>query len=453
MLGALAGARGGAFVLRPAPEEEVEAAVELVAASLAAGRRALVLAPEAAPVPATAAAIRAAFGDRACLFLGGDKRSRFRMWLDVRAGRYDVVVGTRPAIFSPLEDVGLVYVTRESHAAHREDRAPYYHVRDVALARAGLEGATCVLSALCPSSEAAALGLPHVAPAGKRWLPVEVVKPWPEGRAPRLVQALKTARRGFLYAPLPGAGFAQVCRACGEPAACAACGGAMRSEEGSIRCVVCEAPGRCRACGASDFGIRPGGEERVEAWASRVAGAKVRRASVPRLPADGEVLVGGADDVRDLGPAALDLVGILDADLAERRPGLASRERSLATWFEAAGWARPAGRVIVQAGRAGDPAVQALVRGNPERFHADEARRRAAAGFPVGAPVFRVAGDGSAVERIEVLEPITLLVSGSTPRLVCLLALDIGRVEEFGATMRELAAAGAVDRVEAEPHL
>jgi primosomal protein N' (replication factor Y) len=282
---------------------------------------------------------------------------------------------------------------------------------------------------------------------------VEVVKPGPEGRAPRLVQALKTARRGFLYAPLPGAGFAQVCRACGEPAACAACGGAMRSEEGSIRCVVCEAPGRCRACGASDFGIRPGGEERVEAWASRVAGAKVRRASVPRLPADGEVLVGGADDVRDLGPAALDLVGILDADLAERRPGLASRERSLATWFEAAGWARPAGRVIVQSGRAGDPAVQALVRGNPERFHADEARRRAAAGFPVGAPVFRVAGDGSAVERIEVLEPITLLVSGSTPRLVCLLALDIGRVEEFGATMRELAAAGAVERVEAEPHL
>jgi primosomal protein N' (replication factor Y) len=344
-------------------------------------------------------------------------------------------------------------VTRESNAAHREDRAPYYHVRDVAIARARLVGAVCVLSALCPSSEAAALGLPQVAPAVKRWPPVEVVKPGPEGRAPRLVQVLKTARRGFLYAPLPGAGLAQVCRACGEPAACASCGGALRSEDASVRCVVCEAPGRCRACGASDFGIRPGGEERVEAWASRLASAKVRRVSVARLPLDGEVLVGGADDVRDLGPGALDLVGILDADLAERRAGLASRERSLATWFEAAGWARPAGRVIVQSSRAGDPAIQALVRGNPERFHADEARRRTGAGFPVGAPVFRVAGDGSAIERIESLRPITLLVSGSAPRIVCLLALDLERLAQFGEAMRELAAAGAVERVEAEPHL
>jgi primosomal protein N' (replication factor Y) len=453
LLGALHDDLGGGFVLRPAPEEEVEAAVHVVASSLAAGRRALVLVPEAAPVPATAAAILGAFGDRACLFLGGDRRSRFRTWLDVRAGRYDVVVGTRPAIFAPLEEVGLVYVTRESHAAHREDRAPYYHVRDVALARARLEGSTCVLSALCPSSEAAALRLPQVSPAVKSWPPVEVVKPGPEGRAPRLVGALKTARRGFLYAPLPGAGLAQVCRECAEPASCAACGGALRSEEGSVRCVVCEAPGRCRACGASNFGIRPGGEERVESWASRVAAAKVRRASVARLPGDGEVLVGGADDVRDLGPAALDLVGILDADLAERRAGLASRERSLATWFEAAGWARPAGRVIVQASRAGDPAVQALVRGNPERFHEDEARRRSEAGFPVGAPVFRVAGDASALERIRALEPITLLVSGSAPHIVCLLALDLGDVDAFGATMRELAAAGAVERVEAEPHL
>lgn len=220
-----------------------------------------------------------------------------------------------------------------------------------------------------------------------------------------------------------------------------------------MRCVVCEAPGRCRACGASNFGIRPGGQERVESWASRVAAAKVRRATVARLPGEGEVLVGGADDVRDLGPAALDLVGILDADLAERRAGLASRERSLATWFEAAGWARPAGRVIVQASRAGDPAVQALVRGNPERFHEDEARRRSEAGFPVNAPVFRVAGDGSALERIRALEPITLLVSGTAPRVVCLLALDLAGVDAFGAAMRELAAAGAVERVEAEPHL
>ena len=58
--------------------------------------------PEAAPVPATARALRTAFGDRVCLYLGGDKRRRYRDWLAVRDGRYDVVVGTRPAVFAPL---------------------------------------------------------------------------------------------------------------------------------------------------------------------------------------------------------------------------------------------------------------------------------------------------------------------------------------------------------------
>ena len=57
--------------------------------------------PEATPVPATAAAIVEAFGDRAALYLGGSKRARYRMWLDIAAGRFDVVVGTRPAVFAP----------------------------------------------------------------------------------------------------------------------------------------------------------------------------------------------------------------------------------------------------------------------------------------------------------------------------------------------------------------
>ena len=84
-----------------------------------------------------------AFGDRAALFLGGDKRTRYRTWLEIAAGRYDVVIGTRPAVFAPVERLGLVYVGRESHPAHREDRAPYYHVRDVALRRARLEDGVC----------------------------------------------------------------------------------------------------------------------------------------------------------------------------------------------------------------------------------------------------------------------------------------------------------------------
>ncbi|MDP9300258.1 MAG: primosomal protein N', partial [Actinomycetota bacterium] len=140
------GRASGAFIVRPAPEDEQAAAVHAVGACLAHGRCAIVVVPEAAPVPATATALRAAFGDRVCLYLGGDKRQRYRDWLAVRGGRYDVVVGTRPSVLAPLRNVGLVYVSRESHAAHREDRAPYHHVRDVALRRTRLSAGTCVLS-------------------------------------------------------------------------------------------------------------------------------------------------------------------------------------------------------------------------------------------------------------------------------------------------------------------
>ena len=453
LLRALSGATAGAVVLRPAPEEEASTILEAAAACVVSGRRALVLVPEASPVPATARLLADAFGDRLALHLGGDRRERYRRWLAVAAGRFDVVVGTHASVFAPLAELGLVVIARESHRSHREDRSPYYHVRDVAVERARRAGAVCVLSALCPSSEAAALRLAEVVPPDRRWPPVEVVRPGPEGRAPRLVRALRETTRGFLFAPLPGYGVAQVCRSCGAPAACAACGGMLRAADGAVRCVVCEAPGRCASCGAANFGIRRGGAERVEEWADALAPVRVRRPARPRAPREREILVGGPESVRDLGPLDLDLVGILDADLAERRPGIGAREQALATWMEAVGWARPHGRAIVQASRASDPLVQAVVRGTPHRFHADEARRRLDAGFPVGAAVFRVAGTEPLHRRLEELDPVTLIGSMLGDTVVCLVAVDRSAVPAFGALARELAGTGVVTRVEAEPHL
>ncbi|MEW6059859.1 MAG: hypothetical protein AB1551_06950 [Actinomycetota bacterium] len=446
----------GAFVVRPAPEDEVSVALESVGAAVMAGRTALVLVPEAEPMPATAAAVQNTFGDTVAVFLGGSKRERYRMWLDIRGGRYRCVVGTRAAVFAPVPHLGLIFVSRESHAMHREERSPYYHVRDVALTRASLIGGACVMSAMCPSLETTAVKHKAVEPQERRWPAVEVVRPGPEGRAPRLVSALKSARRAFLFAPLPGYGVARVCRACGEPAACAACGGLVRAEEGRIRCAVCEVDGLCANCGASDFGIARGGAERVEEWAGRIASVPVRRigrGEAPRPVGGAEILVGGIEAVKDFDLAGLDLVGILDADLAARRPGLAARGRALASWMEAAAWARPDGRVIVQTAHPNDAAVQALVAGKPERFHRAETPRLAEAGFSVGAPVFRVVGRTGLEAQLGALRPKTLLVSAFENETVCLVALDPGDIAFFGRTMRVLAERGVVTRVEAEPHL
>jgi primosomal protein N' (replication factor Y) len=436
--------------LRPVPELEQATAVEGVAATLAAGRKAILIVPEADPLPATARAVVEALGNRVALFVGGDRRSRYRMWLDVRTGRYDVVVGTRGAVFAPLRDLGLIWLSRESHALHREERSPYFHVRDVASARARIDGAVLVMSALCHSAEAYVMDAADVVPARRSWPSVEVVKPGPEGRAPRLVSALKSADRAFLFEPLPGYGVARVCRRCAEPAACAVCGGALRLQEGRVRCAVCEADGRCANCGSTDFGIARGGAERVEEWATALTRARVRRAE--RLQPTG-VTVGGAEAVKDVDPPGLDLVGILDADLAARRPGISSMERALAVWMEATGWARPRGRVIVQSRAPNDPAIQALVQGSPSRYYRSELGRRAVAGFPAGFPVFRVIGSRGLRDELAATDPVHILETSLGDETVCLLTVRPERLEEFGRAVRALAERGVVTRVEAEPHL
>ncbi len=146
-------------------------------------------------------------------------------------------------------------------------------------------------------------------------------------------------------------------------------------------------------------------------------------------------------------------MAILDADLAERRPGLTARERAVTTWMEAIGWARPSGRAIVQSSHPSATAVQALVRGNPDRFHEEEKRRREEGGFPVGSAVFRVSGTRDLEPALAALSPITLLTTSTDEQTICLLALDTGRVPGFGRAIRELAGKDVVARVEAEPHL
>jgi primosomal protein N' (replication factor Y) len=443
-------------VVRPAPTDEADVAVTCVAATLAAGHTAIVIVPDADPVPATARAVVDAFGDDAVLFLGGDRRVRYRTWLEIAAGRYRVVVGTRPAVFAPLADAGLIYVHREGHPQHRDERSPSYHVREVARMRAEIVGAVSVLSAFCPTLEATVRDHVLVEPAVRPWAPVEVVKPGPEGRSPRLIRALRSATRAFVFEPLRGYGVARVCRSCGEPAACASCLGMLRLERGSIRCVVCEALGRCASCGGTDFGIARRGAERVEEWARGVATVPVSligRDDPPHAPLEREVLVGGVDALKDVGSPGLDLVAILHADASLRRPGVDARERVLVTWFEAAAWARPDGRVIVQTDAPNDSAVQALVSGRPDRFRRSEIPRRAEAGFPVGSPVFRVTGGAELDRELAALEPGTLLSSGVGGATICLVAVDAARVPAFGAEMRRLATAGIVNRVEAEPHM
>jgi primosomal protein N' (replication factor Y) (superfamily II helicase) len=463
--------------VRPLPGREADECVAAVHTCLSAGRSALVLVPEVEPLPATARVVLQSFGERAVLFAGGQPRQRYRTWLDIKAGRFEVVVGTRPAVFAPLSDLGLVWISREVHPGHREDRSPYYHVRDVAMARASLHGAACVLASLSPSVETAAAAAagtirtrrpPRTTERAAAPL-VETAPPEAEDRSARLGALLKRGRSAALILSRRGYGVARVCRTCGEPASCALCRGPIVLEEGSARCRVCGSPGRCASCGGGTFGVERGGTERIAEWAARQSAAPVdleAEGRAPPPPAPDRVLVGTASAVKDVGVVRLDVVAVLDPDRALARPGIHAGEQALATWMEAAAWAGPrseGGRVLLQTRRPGHPAAQALIRWDPLPYLLGEAGLRAEAGFPPNHPVFRVAGTSPALEA-------ALLAAGAGSVLatggergegggraeigtVCLVAVPPEALPGLRRAILRLAADGVVTRVEAEPQL
>ncbi|HEY3209899.1 MAG TPA: hypothetical protein VGL18_08910 [Actinomycetota bacterium] len=453
--------------LRPLPDEEQSVCVEAVGACLAMDKQAVVLVPEAEPLPATAQAVLEAFGDHAVAFLGGDQRHRYRTWLQILTGRFDVIVGTRPAVFSPLGDLGLIWISREVHPGHREDRSPYYHVREVAMARTRLEGAACVLASLAPSVETAVeaeAGTVSVARPDRRMERVaaplvETAPPEAEDRSPRLTALLKRARRAALIVSRRGYGVARVCRSCGEPAACAVCRGPIVVERGKPACRVCGSNGACANCGSDSFGVERGGTERVAEWAARAAPIPVRlEASIDRqpFPPGPGVIVGTAAAVKDVGPLRLDLVAILDADRALARAGVHSGEQALATWMEAAAWAGPrseGGRVLLHTRRPAHPAIQALIRWEPVPFLVAQAKARAEAGFVPGHAVFRIAGSRAVEEALAAAGAASVLATAVEGGTLCLVAVPPSDLARFRQGIFRLAGQGTVTRVEAEPQL
>ena len=454
--------------LRPLPDEEQTVCVEAVAACLATGKRAVVLVPEVEPLPATARAVLEAFGDRAVAFLGGDARQRYRTWLHIRDGRFDAVVGTRPAVFAPLEDLGLIWISREVHPGHREDRSPYYNIREVAMARTRLEEAACLLASLVPSVETAIeaeAGAIRTARPARRLerenAPlVETVAPEAEDRSARLTALLRRARSAALIVSRRGYGVARVCRSCGDPAACAVCRGPVIIERGQAICRVCGSAGVCANCGSDSFGVERGGIERVAEWAARTApGPVLVESSIGQQPSPlmPGVVVGMAAAVKDVGPLRLDLVGILDADRALLRPGVHAGEQALATWMEAAAWAGPrseeGGRVLVHTRRHGHPAIQALVRWEPLPFLLAEARARAEAGFVPGHSVFRVAGSTALGESLPAAGAASVLATAVEGGTLCLVTVPPKDLARFRKEILRLAGQGDVTRVEAEPQL
>jgi primosomal protein N' (replication factor Y) len=118
------------------------------------GRQVLLLVPEIALTPSMSALVRGAFGDRVAIQHSAlSDGERHDQWQRIRRGDVDVVVGTRSAVFTPLDRLGLIIVDEEHDPSYKQEEAPRYHGRDVAVVRGQREGALVVLGSATPSME------------------------------------------------------------------------------------------------------------------------------------------------------------------------------------------------------------------------------------------------------------------------------------------------------------
>jgi primosomal protein N' (replication factor Y) len=362
--------RAGAVYWRPLPGEDRGARViALVEAALERGRGAMVVTPEVAAGSAVGDAVRKAFPDAADLASDLSDRRRYRAWAELRRGRRLVVVGGRSSVLAPLDGLGCVVVDDEANFAHKEQRTPRFHARDVALRRAAAARALCVLTGTVPSAEAVAamqagqcrlLTPDRAAERAARPL-VEVVDPDDEGPTaarlhPRGLAAIRAAlgRQEPAYVLVPRRGGA-------DPAAPGA------RTAGQVAAELAR--------------ILPG----VPVW--RLDREVVDPGMVP--PWAGQrpgVVVGTVAGVKDHPPlTGCRTVVVVGADTALGQAEVRAAEEAYRTWSRAAAWCGPrggAGRLVLQTRHGGHHAVQALVRWDPEFFWRHELPRRVELGFP-----------------------------------------------------------------------
>jgi primosomal protein N' (replication factor Y) len=405
---------------------KTEVYLRAIEVALRLGRGAIVLVPEIALTPQTVGWFRSRFGDVAVLHSRMTDAQRRETWLRVQRGSVRVVVGARSAVFAPVADLGVIVVDEEHEPSFKQESTPRYHGRDVAVARARIQGAVCLLGSATPSLEtwqAAREGklerllLPERV-GGGRMPNVEIVDlrtEKPEGKGPALFsRRLRTllegalARREQSILFLNRRGFAPVlwCSACGETVRCTTCDVTLTFHR-RIRRAVCHAccaevppPPACPSCTSPGLRYLGAGSERIETELGKLLpGARIRRMDSDTMirredyertlesfgRGEVDVLVGTQMIAKGLDFPRVTVVGVVSADSALHLPDFRASERTFQLLSQVSGRAgrgELAGRIVVQTTAPAHPAIVAAARHDFESFAAAESRLRAELGYP-----------------------------------------------------------------------
>jgi primosomal protein N' (replication factor Y) len=402
---------------------------QLTAAVLASGRRVLMLVPEIALTPAVLSLFRRTFAGRVAIQHSGlSDGERHDQWQRIRRGEIDVVIGTRSAIFAPLDNVGLIVVDEEHDGSYKQEESPRYNGRDVAIVRGQRASALVVLGSATPSMETY-----HNAVTGKydrvvleqrvlgRPLAAVTVVDMREEYAAggpdvvlsrALIEALdaRLERREQALVLLNRRGFATsvFCRQCAGTIDCPNCSVSLVVHgEGRSRRAQCHycnysarVPGTCPICAAPYLEQAGFGTERVEAeMKSRYPGARIGRMdrdAVRRKGALGsllsrfrngeiDVLVGTQMIAKGHDFPRVTLVGVISADVGLGMADFRASERTFQLLTQVAGRAgrgEQPGEAIVQTLYPDHYSVQLACRQDYPAFYERELRFRLAMRYP-----------------------------------------------------------------------
>ncbi len=393
----LAEGKSNVFLLRGVTGSgKTEVYLQALAETVKLGKKGIVLVPEIALTPQTIERFAARFPHRvAVLHSKLSLGEQFDEWQRIRKGDFDVVIGSRSAIFAPQPNLGLIVIDEEQEWTYKQqDKSPRYHARDAALKLAELSGATVILGSATPDVESfyraqkgdyRLLELPErVTPYDGSALPhVEVVDMREELKAGNqslfslslfqaIGQAIANKEQVILFLNRRGAASFIQCRSCGFVMRCQRCDVPLSYHltEDRLVCHQCnyniKVPESCPKCGRRRIKFLGIGTQRLEQevgysfpqarllrWDSDVTRGRYAHDEIlSKFRAhNADILIGTQMVAKGLDLPLVTLVGVVSADTALNLPDFRSGERTFQLLSQVAGRAGrgiKGGKVIIQ---------------------------------------------------------------------------------------------------------
>ena len=361
---------------------KTEVYLQAIRATLARGKTAIVLVPEISLTPQTVERFKSRFAAQpdtvAVLHSHLSEGERHDEWHKLHSGRARIVIGARSAVFAPLLNLGLIVVDEEHETSYKQEEAPRYHARDVAIVRAKLEKCVAILGTATPSLESyanATRGKYVLSTLTQRvdqcQMPlIRIVDLRQERRKEKAAAILSEKLRAaigdrlekkeqtILFLNRRGFSTSLLCNNCGKARDCPNCSVALTFHRSNARlsCHLCghsaAVPKRCPECGEDALIYAGFGTEKVEANVSAI----FPKAIVRRMDADSmtrkdayretlhafragkiDILVGTQMIAKGLHFPNVTLVGIINADLALHLPDFRAGERTFQLLTQVAG--------------------------------------------------------------------------------------------------------------------